>query len=304
MTAPVFDLAFEAHHGQAILVHPHLPIRRITAGNAGPFTFHGTNSYIIGEKNLTIIDPGPDDDRHLAALLAAIGASSVDTILVTHTHIDHSPLAAKLKALTGARVAGCGPHLNFRELSFGETNFLDASSDKAYIPDWQMSDCAVLATELGPLMAIATPGHTANHLCFALKDHDILFSGDHVMGWSTSIVAPPDGAMAPYMASLDRVIARKDMLYFPGHGGQIENPNRFVRGLRSHRNMRAKSISALLSDTGVSVPDLVSALYTGLDPRLAGAAALSVFAHLEELLEKNVAKTNGPATLQSTYFKA
>lgn len=304
MTAPVFDLAFEPHHGQAILVHPKLPIRRITAGNAGPFTFHGTNSYVIGEKNLTIIDPGPDDDTHLAALLAAIDGRPVDTILVTHTHIDHSPLAAKLKALTGARIAGCGPHVNFRDLSAGETNFLDASGDKSYAPDWQMQDGDTLATELGPLMAIATPGHTANHLCFALSGHGILFSGDHVMGWSTSIVAPPDGAMAPYMASLDRLIARDDVLYFPGHGGAVENPNRFVRGLRSHRRMRANSIAALLSDTGILVPELVLALYIGLDPRLRGAAALSVFAHLEELVEKGQAQTKGPATMQSIYYKA
>jgi glyoxylase-like metal-dependent hydrolase (beta-lactamase superfamily II) len=301
--APKFNLAFEPHHGLAIAAHPSLPIRRLTANNAGPFTFQGTNSYIIGEKNLTIIDPGPDDEAHLKALIQAIGAASVKTILVTHTHIDHSPLAAKLKSITGARIAGCAPHFNFRELSAGETNFLDASGDKDYAPDWQMHDGDSVATELGPLSAITTPGHTANHLCFALDDHGVLFSGDHVMGWSTSIVAPPDGAMAPYMASLDRLIARKDNLYLPGHGGAIEQPNRFVRGLRSHRRMRAKAIAGLLSSGGILIPDLVLALYTGLDPRLRGAAALSVFAHLEELVEQGIARTDGAATLHSVYFK-
>jgi glyoxylase-like metal-dependent hydrolase (beta-lactamase superfamily II) len=302
--APQFNLAFEAQHGVAVPCHPTLPIRRLTANNAGPFTFQGTNSYIIGKNNLTIIDPGPDDDAHLTALILAIGSAKVKTILVTHTHIDHSPLAAKLKAITGARVAGCGPHFNFRSLSAGETNFLDASGDKDYVPDWQMVDGDHLATEIGDISAIATPGHTANHLCFAMDGHGVLFSGDHVMGWSTSIVAPPDGAMAPYMTSLDKLIARKDSLYLPGHGGAIEVPNRFVRGLRSHRRMRAKAIASLLSNNGIFIPEMVLALYTGLDPRLRGAAALSVFAHLEELVALGIARVEGAATLQSNYFKA
>jgi glyoxylase-like metal-dependent hydrolase (beta-lactamase superfamily II) len=304
MKAPSFNLAFEPHHGEAVSCHDTLPIRRLTANNAGPFTFHGTNTYIIGEKNLTIIDPGPNDEAHLAALIKAIGNSVVQTILVTHTHVDHSPLAAKLKAITGAQIAGCGPHFNFRDLSLGETNFLDASGDKNYAPDWRMIDGDTIDTEIGPITAIATPGHTANHLCFALDGNGVLFSGDHVMGWSTSIVAPPDGAMAPYMASLDKLIARKDGLYLPGHGGVIDNPNRFVRGLRSHRRMRATAIAATLSGEGIVIPDIVLALYTGLDLRLRGAAALSVFAHLEELVALGVARVEGAATLQSTYFKA
>ncbi len=303
MTAPKFNLTFEPQHGVAVLAHPTLPIRRLTAGNPGPFTFHGTNTYIIGETKLTIIDPGPADEAHLAALIAAIGGRPIEAIVVTHTHIDHSPLAAKLKAITAAKIAGCGPHFNFRTLSAGETNFLDASGDKDYAPDWHMQDGDRLQTELGPLSAIATPGHTANHLCFALDDYGVLFSGDHIMGWSTSIVAPPDGAMAPYMASLDRLITRHDRFYLPGHGGAIETPNRFVRGLRSHRRMRARAIESLLSDRGTAIPDLVSALYTGIDPRLRGAAALSVFAHLEELVAKKSACTNGAATLSSIYFK-
>jgi glyoxylase-like metal-dependent hydrolase (beta-lactamase superfamily II) len=307
MKAPKFDLSFEPQHGHSVAADAKLPIRRLTAGNAGPFTFHGTNSYIIGTDTLTIIDPGPDDETHLSALLKAIGTAKVDTILVTHTHIDHSPLAAKLKAITGARIAGCGPHINFRDLSFGETNFLDASGDKLYTPDWQMLDGDSIKTGLGPLSAIATPGHTANHLCFALDHHGILFSGDHVMGWSTSIIAPPDGAMAPYMASLDRLIARQsaepDITYLPGHGGAINKPGRFIRGLRSHRRMRAKAITGLLSDDGILIQDLVLALYTGLDPRLRGAAALSVFAHLEELIETGIAETKTTATLDALYFR-
>ena len=147
-------MVFEPHHGKAVSAHATLPIRRLTAGNSGPFTFHGTNSYLIGERQLTIIDPGPDDDMHLAAMIAAIGSASVETIVVTHTHIDHSPLAAKLKAITGARIAGCGPHFNFRELNAGETNFLDASGDKNYAPDWHMQDGDSLSTELGTLSAI------------------------------------------------------------------------------------------------------------------------------------------------------
>ena len=307
MKAPKFNLAFEAHHGEAVATPSALPIRRLTANNTGPFTFHGTNTYLIGEKNLTIVDPGPSDDAHLMALIKAIGSANIETILVTHTHVDHSPLAAKLKAITGARIVGCGLHFNFRELSAGETNFLDASGDKDYVPDWQMLDGDSLATEIGAITAITTPGHTANHLCFALNDHGVLFSGDHVMGWSTSIVAPPDGAMAPYMASLDKLITHKDRikdtLYLPGHGGAIETPGRFVRGLRSHRRMRAKSIAAALATDGILIPDLVLKLYTGLEPRLRGAAALSVFAHLEDLVAQGVARTDGAATLQSTYYR-
>lgn len=303
MTAPKFNLDFEPSHGRAVLAHSCLPIFRITAGNAGPFTFHGTNSYLIGEKKLVIIDPGPENEAHLAALIKAINGRTVDAILVTHTHMDHSALCSKLKALTGARIAGCGPHHNFRALSAGETNFLDASGDKNHAPDWQMKDGDCVVTELGPLTAIATPGHTANHLCFGLEDHGVLFSGDHVMGWSTSIVAPPDGAMAPYMASLDRLIARRDNIYFPGHGGPVDEPGRFVRGLRSHRRMRAKAIAGLLSDEGVVIGQLVRKLYAGLEPRLHGAAALSVFAHLEELIDQGLARTKDAPTLHSIYFK-
>ncbi|MCU0831280.1 MAG: MBL fold metallo-hydrolase [Rhizobiaceae bacterium] len=292
---------FDASHGAPVPAHETLPILRVTANNPGPFTFHGTNSYVLGDERLTIIDPGPADDAHLDALLKAIAGRSVDAILVTHTHADHSPLARALQQATGAPVLGCGPHAPFRDLADGEVNLLDASGDRAHAPDTVLGDGAMIPTELGPLSVVATPGHTANHLCFALDAHGVLFSGDHVMGWSTTIVAPPDGAMAPYMASLDRLIARGDTLYLPGHGGAVDDPQRFTRGLRSHRRMRANAILERLKAGDETVPAIVQAIYAGVDARLHGAAALSVFAHLEELVACGDAATDGPPLLRGRY---
>jgi glyoxylase-like metal-dependent hydrolase (beta-lactamase superfamily II) len=296
-----FSTAFEADHGSAIDAALGGAIRRITAPNPGPFTFHGTNSYLIGENRLTLVDPGPDSDAHLAALLAAIGECALETIVVTHTHVDHSALTGALQRQTGARVLGCAPHFAARALAEGETNLLDASGDKAYRPDEVLEDGARIATELGPLSVIATPGHTANHLCFALDQEGIVFSGDHVMAWSTSIVAPPDGAMAPYMASLERMLQRVDRLYLPGHGGAVTEPERFVRGLRNHRRMRATAILERLREGEQTIPEIVAQLYSGVDKRLHGAAALSVFAHLEELVERNNAATDGAPMLNGRY---
>jgi glyoxylase-like metal-dependent hydrolase (beta-lactamase superfamily II) len=303
-----FNTAFEPHYGEAAYVAANGLVRRLTAPNAGPFTFHGTNSYLIGASRLIIIDPGPDDERHFQALLRVIDGRPVDAILVTHTHIDHSPLARRIKAACDAPIMGCDTHRAFRELAEGETNFLDASGDREYLPDRILTSGDSIASEIGTISIIETPGHTANHLCFAADEAGLLFSGDHVMGWSTSIVAPPDGAMAPYMASLDRLIARhpsSNDLYLPGHGDVILDPLRFVRGLRSHRRQRSQSIAAQLTESGVTISDLVAALYSGLDTRLRPAAALSVFAHLEELIEQKRASVIGDhATLGARYRKA
>jgi glyoxylase-like metal-dependent hydrolase (beta-lactamase superfamily II) len=306
--ALAFNTVFDPRHGEAVTVTPDGMVARVTAPNAGPFTFHGTNSYLIGASRLVIIDPGPDnDDRHFQALLRGIDGRPVDAILVTHTHIDHSPLAKRLKAVSGAPIMGAAPHFAFRALAPGETNLLDASGDHDYQPDRVLTHADSIASELGPISVIETPGHTANHLCFAADEAGLLFSGDHVMGWSTSIVAPPDGQMAPYMASLDRLIARnasaKDV-YLPGHGDRINEPSRFVRGLRTHRRQRARSIAAQLTAEGISIPQIVAALYSGLDPRLRPAAALSVFAHLEELIDLGEARAiGGAATLSALYVR-
>jgi glyoxylase-like metal-dependent hydrolase (beta-lactamase superfamily II) len=299
-----FITAFEPHHGELVRVSDEAPVWRLTAPNPGPFTFHGTNSYLVGDHALTIIDPGPDDEAHLQSLLKAIGGRAVEAVLVTHTHADHSPLAAKIAALTGAPVMGCAPHAPFRPLADGEHNVLDASGDRDYVPNRVLGDGDRVETQSGVIRVVATPGHTANHLSFALEDQGILFSGDHVMGWSTSIVAPPDGAMAPYMASLERLQARADQLYLPGHGAAILEPARFVRGLIGHRRMRSRTIFERLDKAGVTIPQLVASLYGGLDPRLSGAAALNVFAHLEELIDDGRARTDGPPTLRSVYHSA
>lgn len=298
-----FSTGFEPAHGRAVAAALDGAVMRLTAPNPGPFTFHGTNSYILGERRLTVIDPGPDDPAHLAALLAAIGGRPVDAILVTHTHADHSPLARALARAIGAPVLGCGPHLAARPLAQGEVNLVDASGDRDHAPDRILADGETVATELGTLTAVATPGHTMNHLCFALDAGRVLFSGDHVMAWSTSIVAPPDGAMSHYMASLDRLLERGDALYLPGHGGPVGEPERFVRGLRSHRRMRAKAILDRLNAGDRTIAQIVPVIYAGVDKRLHGAAALSVLAHLEELVERGDAAADGPPMLE-TRFRA
>ena len=280
-----FDTQFEPLHGEAVATDAEAPITRLTAPNAGPFTFHGTNTYLIGTRELVVIDPGPDDERHFAALMAAIADRPVSAIAVTHTHADHSPLARRLKQQTGAEIVGCAPHFGARPLADGEVNLLDASADRAHAPDRILDDGHAIDTECGPLAAVATPGHTANHLCFALDQAGVLFSGDHVMAWSTSIVAPPDGAMGAYMASLDRLIARDDRIYLPGHGGPVRTPGRFVRAIRSHRRMRSRAIVERIAKGDHTIAEIVAAIYAGIDPCLHGAGALSVFAHLEELVE-------------------
>lgn len=259
-------------------------IRRLIAPNPGPFTFTGTCTYLIGTSDLVVIDPGPADEAHLARLMLAIGSANVAGILVTHTHRDHSPLARTIKQRTGAAIIGCAPHRAARALRLGEINPLDASADADHRPDRALHHGDRLNLGGTEFEAIATPGHTANHLCFAMSERGIVFSGDHVMGWSTSIVAPPDGAMGDYLASLEHLVNREqDHLYLPGHGAPVTDPRRFARGLLAHRRQRESQILDRLSDGPKTIPELVALNYPGLAPALLGAAALSVFAHLEEL---------------------
>lgn len=281
-----FDTEFTPAHGEAIEVAP--GVRRITVNNPGPFTFHGTNSYVVGTDTLAVIDPGPDDDAHLAALLRAIGGRPVSHIFVSHTHVDHSPLAARLKERTGAIVAAEGPHRPARMLRIGEINPLDASGDTAFAPDMVLADGETVAGDGWALTTVFTPGHTANHMVFALEGTGIQFSADHVMAWATSIVAPPDGAMSDYMASLDKMLERDDTLYLPGHGGPVTNPAAFVRGLKAHRKMRERAIVERVRGGDRTVREMVAAIYRDTDPRLHGAAALSVLAHLEDLVARGI----------------
>lgn len=296
---PRFDRAFEPEYGRAVTVAP--GIRRVTAENPGAFTFHGTNSYLVGERALAVIDPGPDDPAHVAALVAAIGRAEVAAILVTHTHRDHSPAAATLARLTGAPVFAEGPHRPSRPLAIGEINPLDAAADTAFGFDRRLADGDRVAGDGWNLVAIATPGHCANHLAFALEGSGLVFSGDHVMAWSTSIVAPPDGAMADYMTSLDRLIARDEQTYWPGHGGPVREAGTFVAALKTHRLGRERAILDRVAAGDARIPDMVRSIYAGLDPGLAGAAALSVLAHLEDLVARGLIATDGPPAIGGLY---
>ena len=294
-----FDTTFEPAYGEAVPVAP--GVVRMTVENPSAFTFHGTNSYIVGRDTLAVIDPGPADENHLRALLKAIGGRPVSHILVSHTHVDHSPLAARLAAETGAKVLAEGPHRPARPLRIGEVNPLDASGDEAFAPDVLLKDGEVVEGDGWALRAVFTPGHTANHLAIALEGAGILFSADHVMAWSTSIVAPPDGAMADYMASLDKLMERDDALYLPGHGGPVREPSAFLRGLKVHRRMRERAILERLKSGDRTIGEMVAAIYRDIDPRLHGAAGLSVLAHLEDLVGRSVVSVEDEPSIDGIY---
>jgi glyoxylase-like metal-dependent hydrolase (beta-lactamase superfamily II) len=294
-----FDKSFDLSPGRVDEVFP--GIRRMVAPNPSPFTFTGTVSYILGRGRVAIIDPGPDDAAHIAALLDAVRGETVTHILVTHTHRDHSPAAAPVKAATGAPTFAEGPHRPSRALHLGEARRLDAGGDQNFRPDHVLADGEVVSGDGWAVEAVATPGHTANHMAFALRGTDILFSGDHVMGWSTSIVAPPDGAMRDYMQSLEKLRGREEDVYLPGHGPAIRDARRFVKHLVGHRKAREAAILRNLGKQPVDIPALVSAIYVGLDRRLTGAAGLSVLAHLEDLVARGVVATDGEPAIGGRY---
>ncbi|TXR48070.1 MBL fold metallo-hydrolase [Phyllobacterium endophyticum] len=296
----VFDKVFSPHYGEAIDIAPN--VKRITVNNPSPFTFHGTNSYLIGKNSLALIDPGPIDEAHKAVLLRAIGGRPVSHIFVSHTHRDHSPLASVLKDELGALVVAEGPHRPSRALHLGEVNLLDASGDTGFMPDIRVGDDALIEGDGWALRSIHTPGHTANHVVFALEGSGILFSADHVMAWATSIVAPPDGSMSDYMASLDRLLARQDRVFLPGHGGPVTRPKTFMRGLKAHRKMRERAVLERVKRGDRTIAEMVRVIYRETDPRLHGAAALSVLAHLEDLVERGLVQTEGNPAIDGIYW--
>lgn len=254
-------------------------VRRILATNESPFTYWGTQTYVVGTgADVAVIDPGPEDDAHLAAVLEAVGDARIAAIICTHTHRDHSPASRPLKARTGAPIIGCAP------LALDDSGpRADAAFDTDYAPDRVLHDGECLEGDGWTLETVATPGHTSNHLCFALRESNALFTGDHVMGWSTTVVSPPDGDMADYMASLDKLIRRTDAVYYPAHGDPVQNPQRFVRGLAGHRKHREGQIGRLLAEQSRTIPEMVEKMYVGVDPRLYGAAGRSVLAHLIDM---------------------
>jgi glyoxylase-like metal-dependent hydrolase (beta-lactamase superfamily II) len=294
-----FDKSFDLVAGTPKEVAP--GVRAIVANNPGPFTFKGTVSYIVGRGRVAVIDPGPDDDAHIGALLDAVRGETVTHIFVTHTHRDHSPAVPKVKAATGAKVFAEGPHRLARPLHIGETRRLDASADMEFRPDVTLADGEAVSGDGWTLEAVTTPGHTANHMAFAFKERDLLFAGDHVMAWSTTIVAPPDGAMSDYMASLQKLARRSQSTYLPGHGAPVRDAPRYVQFLIQHRHGREASILHRLGKGTADIPTIVKAVYIGLDPRLSGAAALSTLAHLEDLVARGVVATDGPPSIGGTY---
>jgi glyoxylase-like metal-dependent hydrolase (beta-lactamase superfamily II) len=276
-------------------------IRRVMADNPGPFTFKGTMSYIVGRGNVAIVDPGPADARHTAALLDAVRNETVAAIFVTHTHRDHSPGVPAIKAATGATVYAEGPHRAARPLHIGENNPLDSSGDRDFKPDVALKDGEVVTGDGWTIEAVTTPGHTANHMAYAFKENNTLFAGDHVMGWATSIVAPPDGAMSDYMASLQKLAKRGETIYFPGHGPAIRDASRFVNYYILHRKAREASILHRLAKGETDIPSIVRAIYIGIDPRLTGAAGMSVLAHMEDLVTRGLVDTDGSPAIDGLY---
>jgi glyoxylase-like metal-dependent hydrolase (beta-lactamase superfamily II) len=263
-------------------------IARVLAHNPSAFTYFGTQTYLIGTSELAVVDPGPDLPEHLDALETAIGGRKVAAIMCTHTHRDHSPAARPLAERTGAPVIGCAP---LALTTVGPR--ADASFDGDYAPDRVLGDGEELEIDGGPIRAVATPGHTSNHLCFAYGD--ALFSGDHVMGWSTTVVVPPDGDMAEYMQSLEKLRQREDRVYYPAHGPPVTNPQQYVRHLLGHRMQREKQILRLVGERPRAIPDIVTNAYPGLDPRLVTAAGGSVFAHLLDLERRGLVERQGDA---------
>ncbi len=296
-----FEREIEFEYGAIEQVSPML--RRVIANNPGPFTYTGTGTYIIGQGNVAVMDPGPLDDAHLDALVAALDGETVSHILITHTHRDHSPLAAKLKQLTGAKTYAYGPHgagPGTTARTSGDVR-LDASGDTDFQPDVTVDHGDVIEGRDWQVECVFTPGHTSNHMSFALAGENALLCGDHVMAWSTSVIAPPDGNMGTYMASLDLLLERGETVYWPTHGPAVEKPNRFVRAYITHRRMREAAIVTQLKAGLATIPEIVRQIYSEVAPQLHPAAGMSVLAHMEHLIEQEKVETDGAPAIDSVY---
>ena len=271
-------------------------IRRVICNNPGGFTFHGTGTYIVGQGEVAVIDPGPLDDDHIAALERAVEGETVTHILITHTHRDHSPAAAPFKKSTGAPTYGYGPHGGDR----GGPK-VEEGGDYEFVPDQEIKNGDVIKGNGWTFEAIHTPGHTSNHICFALREESAIFSGDHVMGWSTSVISPPDGNMADYMNSLSKMLTRDEEIYWPTHGPAITDPKTHVEAFIAHRNGREDAIMECIREGRNTIPEMVEVMYAGVDPRLHRAAGRSVFAHLLHMAETGCVTTDGTPSPDGTY---
>lgn len=285
------DKSFEADAGTPAEAAP--GIVRLTAPNAGPYTFTGTNSFLIGGSRVMVLDPGPDDPRHLAALLKAIGGRKVEAVLLTHTHRDHSALARRLARAVGAPIRFSHPHRLYRDAGWLERLELRRSCDFALVPDIAVADGEEISIDGVTLEAIATPGHSENHLSFGVLGSAHLLAGDHVMGWSSTVIAPPDGAMGPYLASLEKIIAAPYTHYLPAHGGPIADGRGFARALLAHRQYRNAQIVEGVAAGDDSVGKLLGRIYPEISATLVRAARNTLTAHLEYLAERGEVRTVG-----------
>jgi glyoxylase-like metal-dependent hydrolase (beta-lactamase superfamily II) len=274
-------------------------VRRIVANNPGPYTFLGTNTYIVGRGQVAVIDPGPSDERHLKAIAAAIKGERLTHILVTHSHHDHCDGARALQALFGGEIGAFGPTGTPR--GAGAPGLGDSFVDPAFVPDRRLSDGDGVRGNGFALDVLHMPGHAPDHLCFALIGKRTMFTGDHVMGWNTTVIAPPEGNMAQFLASLERLMQRHDKIFLPAHGGRIQTPQRVVKAYIMHRKWREQTILTCLDEGDCTIPRIVARLYGTLDAGLKEAAALSVLAHLEHLISRDLVSAEGTPCLSSAF---
>lgn len=291
-----FVTEFEFEYGRCDRLSP--LIRRVICNNPGPFTYTGTGTYIIGTGNVAVIDPGPLDDAHLDAIMAALESDEkVSHIVITHTHLDHSPLAMPLKARTGAEIYSHAPG----EAETFDGPRLEEGTDESFAPDHIVAHGDMIEGGNWTLECVFTPGHMSGHMCYALVQEKALFSGDHVMGWSTTVIAPPDGDMTDYMASLDVLLTRDDKVYWPTHGTYIDDPQNFVRAYIAHRRSREAQVIERLKAGDTEIKKMVDIMYANVDKGLHPAAALSVLAHMQDLTKRGLVSCDSQPGLNSSY---
>jgi glyoxylase-like metal-dependent hydrolase (beta-lactamase superfamily II) len=296
------ELAFnrnqDVDYGVAQEVAP--GVRRIVANNPGPYTFLGTNSYVVGSGEVAVIDPGPADERHLQAIAASIKSERLAYILVTHSHRDHCDGARALQQIAGGKIASFGPVAMERGAPGLNYDFVDAD----FVPDRKLKDGDTIRGKSFSLDVLHMPGHAPDHLCFAFVGKRTVFTGDHVMGWNTTVIAPPEGNMAQFLASLERLMQRHDKMFLPAHGGRIQTPQRVVKAYIMHRKWREQTILACLDEGVCTIPRIVARLYGTLDNDLKQAAALSVYAHLQHLIDREMVTAGGASGLSGVFSLA
>lgn len=293
-----FNRSVDVDYGVAQEVAP--GVRRIVANNPGPYTFLGTNTYVVGSGEVAVIDPGPADERHLKAVTDAIRGERLVSILITHSHRDHCDGARGLQALAGGEIASFGP--TGTERGAGVPGLSYDFVDPSFVPDRRLEDGDTVKGNSFALDVLHSPGHAPDHLCFALVGKRTVFTGDHVMGWNTTVIAPPEGNLGMFLISLKRLMQRHDKMFLPAHGGRIQTPQRVVRAYIMHRKWREQTILACLDDGICTIPRIVERLYGTLDAGLKEAAALSVLAHLEHLIGRDLVAAEGASGVFSDFY--